>query len=541
MKLKYAVIGGGVAGTYAAWRLATGGDGAGRTKLFEFSDRIGGRLFSEKLPGMPNIPAELGGMRYMPASHLMVKSIVEHLGLPTRPFPMGNPNHVDPNDPKSPVIGQSRNLLYLRGTRMTRAELKTHPENVPYKLAPDERGLTPTDLQIKVMKQLAGPDAEKLSTADWFRVMAFGEPMYKIGYWNLLARCLSSEAYNLMKDGGGYDANIANTNSVYQLPATEYGSGAVEYVGFQNGYQSLPLTLEDQFRCDNDGFTERQAALARMERIGDGYRLTFKRTRNIDGRYQIPPMPETFEVEAEHVILAMPRRSLELIDWPDFETNDWLRTNLKSVAIQAAFKLLLGFERPWWRELDLYAGRSTTDLPLRQTYYFPSEKDFGPHDGNQSALLLATYNDMATVPFWRGLEHAARFTGYKTRFTGDADPVPPSETPVTGQMVDAALKQLRELHGKDDIPAPYTAYYHDWSADPYGGGWHEWQTGFRFIDVIPKMLRPIPDDQVYICGEAYSTDQGWVEGSLATAETMLQKHLGLARPDWIDKNWTLGG
>ncbi len=540
MDLKYAVIGGGVAGAYVAWRLVTSGAGAGQTRLFEYSDRIGGRLYSKKLPGLPNVPAELGGMRYLPADHLMVKSIVDHLGLPTQPFPMGNPKHTDPNDPKSPVIGQSRNLLFLRGERLTNADLRDAAK-VPYKLAPDELGLSPTDLQIKVMKQLAGPDAEKLSTADWFKVMAFGEPMYKIGYWNLLARCLSPEAYHFMKDGGGYDANTANTNSVYQLPATEYGDVPVEYRGLCDGYQSLPLTLEKQLG-DNRGLpTQKQAALSHIERIKGGYRLTFKRTRDIDGYYQIPPDPETFHVTAEHVVLAMPRRSLELIDWRGFETNSWLRKNLKSVAIQTAFKLLLGFEKPWWRDLGLFAGRSTTDLPLRQTYYFPSEEDFAPKDGNKSALLLATYNDMATVPFWRGLEHAAPFTGHKTAHTGDADPVPPSETPVTRQMVEAAVKQLGELHGVADLPAPYTALYHDWSADPYGGGWHEWQAGYRFIDVIPKMLQPISDERIYVCGEAYSTDQGWVEGSLATAETMLQTHLDLKRPEWIDKKWTLGG
>ena len=109
-----------------------------------------------------------------------------------------------------------------------------------------------------------------------------------------------------------------------------------------------------------------------------------------------------------------------------------------------------------------------------------------------------------------------------------------------GAMVEAAVKQLGELHGIPNVPAPYTALYHDWSDDPYGGGWHEWKAGYRFIDVIPKMLKPILDERIYICGEAYSTDQGWVEGSLATAETMLQKHLKLERPDWIDNKWALG-
>ncbi|MCK0150520.1 FAD-dependent oxidoreductase [Marivita sp. S6314] len=540
MDLKYAVIGGGVAGTYVAWRLVTSGAGAGKTQLFEYSDRIGGRLYSKKLPGMPNIPAELGGMRFLPTSHLLVKSIVDKLGLPTQPFLMGNPAPVDPNDPDGPKIGQSRNMLFLRGTHLTNADLKDAAK-VPYKLAADERGLSPTDLQIKVMKQLAGDRYNSLTTEEWCDVMAMGEPLYKIGYWNLLAQYLSSEAYHFMQDGGGYDANTANTNSVYQLPATEYGDVPVHYKCLADGYQSLPLTLEKQLKDHNGLPTQMQSALSHIERIKGGYRLTFKRTQDIDGHYQIPPDCETFQVEAEHVILAMPRRSLELVDWADFEADDWLRSNLKSVAIQKAFKLLLGFEEPWWRKLGLVAGRSTTDLPLRQTYYFPSEEDFSPDDGNKSAMLLATYSDMATVPFWRGLEHAAPFTGHDTPFTKGQSPVPATETPVTGQMVNAAVKQLGELHGLSDVPKPYTALYHDWSADPYGGGWHEWKAGYRFPDVIPKMLQPVDDEQVYICGEAYSTDQGWAEGSLATAETMLQKHLNLDRPSWIDADWKLGG
>ncbi len=529
MDLKYAVIGGGVAGAYVAWRLVTSGEGAGKTQVFEYSDRIGGRLYSKKLPGLPNAPAELGGMRFLPSSHFMVDSITRHLGLERQRFWMGDP------DPK---IGQSRNMLYLRGRHLTNADLRD-PAKVPYLLTEEERGLSPTDLQDLVMKKIAGPDYKKYTTQDWFNAKAFGEPLFKIGFWNLLSRYLSSEAYHFMQDGGGYDANTANTNSVYQLPATEYGDVPEEYYCLSDGYQSLPLTLESQLGENQALPTQMQAALSHIETIEGGYRLTFRRTKRIDGHSQIPGDVETFQVEAEHVILAMPRRSLELIDWADFKADDWLRRNLKSVAIQQAFKLLLGFEKPWWKKLGLFAGRSTTDLPLRQTYYFPSEDYYDPDGDNTNALLLATYNDMSTVPFWRGLEHAAPFKGQATTKAGDA-PVPESDLPVTQQMVDAAVKQLAELHGVD-VPAPYTALYHDWSADPYGGGWHEWQAGFKYIDVIPKMLQPVQGENVFICGEAYSTDQGWVEGSLATAETMLQKHLGLARPGWIDEKWKPGG
>jgi hypothetical protein len=45
------------------------------------------------------------------------------------------------------------------------------------------------------------------------------------------------------------------------------------------------------------------------------------------------------------------------------------------------------------------------------------------------------------------------------------------------------------------------------------------------------MIKPREDLPVYICGEAWSQQlQGWAEGALITAETMLQDHFGLSDP-----------
>ncbi len=39
--------------------------------------------------------------------------------------------------------------------------------------------------------------------------------------------------------------------------------------------------------------------------------------------------------------------------------------------------------------------------------------------------------------------------------------------------------------------------------------------------------------RLLICGEAYSNQQGWVEGALETAEIMLQDYFSLDKPDWL--------
>src|SRR5687767_7972690 len=79
--LDVAIIGGGCAGTYSAWRLQQEMGDKSSIGLFEYSDRIGGRLYSVTVPGVPSLKAELGGMRYIEESHRMVAQLVEHLKL----------------------------------------------------------------------------------------------------------------------------------------------------------------------------------------------------------------------------------------------------------------------------------------------------------------------------------------------------------------------------------------------------------------------------------------------------------------------------
>jgi hypothetical protein len=43
-----------------------------------------------------------------------------------------------------------------------------------------------------------------------------------------------------------------------------------------------------------------------------------------------------------------------------------------------------------------------------------------------------------------------------------------------------------------------------------------------------------------ICSEAYSGQQGWVEGAFCVAERMLQEQFGLSRPSWLPADYYLG-
>ncbi|HJW42390.1 MAG TPA: FAD-dependent oxidoreductase, partial [Rhizomicrobium sp.] len=74
-----AIVGGGVSGVYAAWRLRQEQPYLS-VRLFEASGRIGGRLHSIAFPQAPHLVAEAGGMRFLEA-HRHVFGLVKSLGL----------------------------------------------------------------------------------------------------------------------------------------------------------------------------------------------------------------------------------------------------------------------------------------------------------------------------------------------------------------------------------------------------------------------------------------------------------------------------
>lgn len=47
--------------------------------------------------------------------------------------------------------------------------------------------------------------------------------------------------------------------------------------------------------------------------------------------------------------------------------------------------------------------------------------------------------------------------------------------PPTQEMVQIANEQVAAVHALPGLPMPYSAAYHTWNEDPYGGGWHEWK------------------------------------------------------------------
>jgi lysine 2-monooxygenase len=522
------IVGAGISGTYVAWRLLGSHRSSGSLQdpvssaetrqpgsvaLFEYSGRIGGRLWSQVIPGAEHLPVELGGMRFL-STHKRVHGLVKHLNLPVKPFLTADPRRT--------------NLFYLRGKRFPAEAWRRTRFRPPYQLRTTERGKSPDELLVEVALKYKSRAAS----------------LYNQGFWNLLLQELSKEAYNLITDACGYYTIVNNWNAARAIPYLLVDFGPkVKYLALRDGFQRLPLRLAEQFEAAG-GQIHRHHRLHRLDLaklqeeplirltfdVGDPAKFGFRRVTK--GKV----------VYARSVVLAMPRRPIEQLHSDSFLfESEQFQSDLRTVLPQPAFKVFSAYREPWWARnpLNVGAGRSDTDLPLRQCYYWGTEGDQpGADKFNRNSVLMASYSDGAAVEYWAGLSRSQRVYRPRVEWSG-GEPAKHETTKVPHQliapevMVHEMQRQLKELHGLGDIPEPYETVYRDWTQDPFGGGWHFWKIHERAEDVMPRIQHPISGVKLYICGEAWSTQQGWVEGALETAESMLQRNFGLPAPRWM--------
>jgi monoamine oxidase len=309
-----------------------------------------------------------------------------------------------------------------------------------------------------------------------------------------------------VRDAMGHFFQVANWNCAEALPWF-LGDGTAAYRTLVAGYEQLPLTLATAFR-EAGGQVFMQQPVAKIEQDGELLQVDLA-----DGP----------AVAAKAVVLALPRRSLELLDDGTVVLSERsVRTLLRSVSGHQVMKIFCCYETPWWSPLGIENGGSGTDLPIGNVWYW------GPDgDGNERSLLLASYNDTLATTYWEGLTWGPRFQGTPP---GDVDPYWAEQAP-SDLMVQEVQSQLAELH-QLNVPLPYSAAYKDWSLDPYGGAFYTWNVGVDAEAVALAMVQPDPGVPLFVCGESYSHDQGWAEGALDTAEQVVQK-LGLQAPDWL--------
>lgn len=109
---------------------------------------------------------------------------------------------------------------------------------------------------------------------------------------------------------------------------------------------------------------------------------------------------------------------------------------------------------------------------------------------------------------------------------------PPLEDTWDAQNQDSDCLRL-ELHrqatqlfnvSEKDVPFPYAAVFISWDQNSiFGGGVNFWNTHVDSDEVYDKIIKPT-DRDMFIIGDCYSKEQGWVEGAIDTADMMMERY-----------------
>ncbi len=510
-----AIVGGGVAGCYCAYRLTHAGaeTGAGKdVRVFEASGRIGGRLWSAPLEGFDGSPAEIGGM-YFKELHTNVRSLIGHLGL------------------KTERVNFVRWRQFLRGRFLDdNAYASDDHAKIPFGLRREERGKSPAALMAYALETVApglidlwpvNRAAPRSAQATFRRLRAIrhqGRPLEEYGLWNVLADTISSEAHAILMSVWGSASLFRNVNAfdgIWNL-LHEIGEGR----GFKlvDGYQELPLALRKRAEGAGAAFHLKHRLRA-VRREGDAFRLSFSTGDDSGQRIEY----------AKQLILAMPRRALQLVSLhPEMfaDCQEFQRIRDFAVLPMRSCKIFLTFETRWWDDSSVGptedVAAAYTDLPMQQCYYFGGPTPKAP------ALLMAAYADDAAATFWPPLANS----GLRDFTNAAKNPEDASFLRSSEALVSSVRRQLSAMHHDADAPLPKGALFFDWGSDPYGAAWHGWAPHFKSWEIRPWMRQPNPGLDLFICGEAYAQRNGWVEGAINSAEKTLER-FGLKRPEWI--------
>ena len=553
-----AIVGGGVSGLYSGWRLMTADPASSpilskwtrggrklRVTVIEGSGRLGGRLLSARPPTMPKVTCELGGMRYV-SSQTLARSLIENELKMAR---------------HEQVVDTAANLAYLREHRLRSSDLGDAAK-LPYRLRwAEQQALSATSPAPTLIGWAAEQLLPGVSSLSGDALRSFlhqaridGQPLHRYGFWNLLARVLSPEAHELAIKTIGYDCLGSNANAADLLAEYFDFTPGVKYYLLNEGYESLPWQLEARFKAaGGEVLTEAWVSGFDAITLADG--STGVEIRYHDGRPAL---------KARAIVMAMPRRSIRLLR-PEGPVLDPARAPAVQSLLDAVegvplFKLFMVYPNAWWQAVGVSQGRSLTDLPLRQCYYWGAEPTTKIDPDSGHAAIMA-YNDATSVSFWGGLRQRplgpndtrpqhfrgarAHGHGHAPAAFGPSHKATRSEHPyrrnwrshrAPDAMVAEMHRQLKQMHGLLHAPEPIDAAYMDWADDPYGGAVHFWNPGYRSEQVLSAMTQPIAGFPAYVCGEAYSTNQTWVEGALQTAEIVLQQRLQLLAPTWVTPN-----
>ncbi len=522
------IAGAGVSGLFAAWRLLEHNPRL-KVVVVDKLGRVGGRLQTThvEIRGKDGefvpVKDEQGGMRFVPKGAGMANlwALLDELAIATVPFAMGT----------------TINRMYARGVSFTRAQTPGI-WSLLYRLLPAEQGLNPTDILAGVMQAILDQNPGGHTATEWpdtpeswitFRntFVYDGVPINQWGLWSLLrTHGISEEAITMIEQAIGFMGPFQRLiNAGESLQILFDFPAAASFFTARDGYQSLPLALAARV-TDRGGKIHLGEPVLEVALDGDE---TLVRTPHCTYR-------------AGRVVLALPSKAMTALAARSPALQHAKHSAaVRSVAPMELTKVGLFFDRRWWNQdpqfvvpppgggasvpIGILNGPSFSDLPAGSVYCFSQYPDDPQKDAQYTGpAALTVYTDFDRGSFWEEMQNL----GEKYQ-TPEFPENPPHTLPASTALVHEIMKQVAAIFGLPPgapVPMPVLSTYRVWGQGEFGHGYHQYRLNIDDRQVYEHIWRAAPG--IFVCNEAWSPEQGWVEGSLIATDHVLVEGFGLA-------------
>ncbi len=542
------IVGAGMSGLFAAWRLLTS-DPSKKINIIDKLGRTGGRLqttfvdIKDEHGQSVSVHDEEGGMRFVPEESGQMQHLwnlihdMKDSGYPLKPVDF--------------VMGDNNNRYYIRGRSFTQQDVIDSNEKIwseLFNLSCDEQGKNPSEILGEVVSDIMiqnfkEPDYRPASPSDWIEFRNNftyndynGKPVVinKWGFWSILRKYgLTQECIEMLSHVLGFMGPFQdeiNAGEGLQILFDFPKPDQAQFKTLENGFEALPDALESEIKKNGEFYLSTEIESLSVK--NGSYTANCVNLKTNDA--------VTFT--ADKVILAIPKKPMKELakHSGDLLSDQVFHNAVNSVKDMELTKVGLYFKERWWHKnpnINLTNGPNFTDLPLGSVYIFsqyPTDESLDKDYNGPAALTQ--YTDYIRGNFWMELQNIGE------KYQTEEFPENPEGTyPASWALVLEMMKQVKLLFGlkEDDstIPMPVLSTYRVWGEGEFGYGYHQYKLNVDDqADVYPNIYNP--RDNLFVCNESWSPEQGWVEGALIMSDYVLVKGFGMKpyAPDGITKS-----
>ena len=471
-KLSVGIVGGGMAGLYAALRLQAEG---AAVHVFEADcARLGGRVYTHRFNSNPNQYFEAGAMRLPEiAEQKPVFDLIDYLNQINR---KSDPQRLIETLPYVLFDEKGRDLVFVNGRRgpdglaMTAKYANDNPQALGF--APAATGAkTAAALLDDAFKPLIDL-LEKNFDEGFAKIVEYDDYSFRA----YLAQVLKwpEERINYVEVMSSQTNQFQNSFTELLIENMDFTQASWKTI--KGGMDRLPQALARLFGAQNITLGARVTAVA--EAPGGGVSVSW------DGGAE----PAKFD----KVLMALPPAALRMIATPQWSP---AKTQaIRSLHFEPLYKIGMLFKTRFWEQVGAPAmgGQSITDLPSRW-FVYPS---YGIGDKGPGVLLL--YSWMTDAVGWL--------------------PQPENE------RIRLALRDLQAVYqGQVDVASLFVkAFEVNWTEQPSTGDAMFFPGQFKNLFNVARQ----PEGNVYFAGEHLSVHHTWIVGAIDSALLACQQMLG---------------